>query len=355
MHQQETFMQKALMEARRVDHNISPNPRVGCVIVKNGEIIAQGYHVGPGHDHAEVDALKKIDFDAEGMDLYVTLEPCCHYGRTPPCVDAIIKAKVKRVFFSAIDPNPKVAGQGIKKLRNAGIEVFEGLCKKEAIELNRFFIHYMTHKKPYVIAKWAMSLDGKMMTHPDDSRQITGVESQRHLHQTRNHVDAILVGINTVIADNPSLTTRFIELTHTHHPCRIILDSEGKMPVEAKIVDGSLPGKTIIATTEKSSVMWREKIKHAELWVLPSNNGRVSLTHLLEKMGQSELMSVLVEGGRTVLDSFFQEDLVNETQVYLSNTIIANLLQKKHLQWSEEQSLGQDKFFRLVKQESPCS
>jgi diaminohydroxyphosphoribosylaminopyrimidine deaminase/5-amino-6-(5-phosphoribosylamino)uracil reductase len=348
MHQQERFMQKALIEACRIDHNISPNPRVGCVIVKNDEIIAEGYHRGPGFDHAEVDALKKIDFNAEGADLYVTLEPCCHHGRTPPCVDAIIKAKMRRVFFSVIDPNPKVAGQGIKKLCDAGIQVFEGSCQKEAIEINKFFIHFMKHQKPYVIAKWAMSLDGKMMTHLEDSRQITSPESQRHLHQTRNRVDAILVGINTVIADNPSLTTRFIESIHAHHPCRIILDSEGKTPFDAKIIDGSLPGKTIIATTEKSALAWREKIKHAELWVLPSKNGCVSLTHLLETMAEFELMSVLVEGGRTVLESFFQEDLVSETQVYLSNTIIGNLPKKKYLAWCEEQTVGQDKFFRLV-------
>ena len=348
MNTYEHFMQEALKEAKRADYNLSPNPKVGCVIVKNNEIISRGYHRGSGQAHAEVDALNKIGKAAEGADLYVTLEPCCHTGKTPPCIEAIIKAGIGRVFFSIIDPNPQVAGQGVEKLRAAGIEVFQGLCKKEAREINRFFLHFMTKGLPYVIAKWAMSLDGKMTTREGDERQISSAESQAHLHRVRNEVDAILVGVNTIIADDPLLTTRLVEAEIIHQPLRIILDTKGRTPLSAKVLDGSLPGKTLMVTTELASQDGCQAIKNVELLILPLCNDRVDLKSLLEELSKRQIMSVLVEGGRTVLESFFAEDLVQETQIYLAAKFIGNLAQKKHLFLEAEEIVGEDRFFRFT-------
>jgi diaminohydroxyphosphoribosylaminopyrimidine deaminase/5-amino-6-(5-phosphoribosylamino)uracil reductase len=348
MNLHEHFMQKALLEAARADYTLSPNPKVGCLIVKEDQILAKGYHRGPGQVHAEVDALNKIGGQAPGADLYVTLEPCCHQGRTPPCTKAIIQAGIKRVFFATLDPNPLVAGKGIEQLRQAGIEVLFGECEKEARHLNRFFIHFMTHQRPYVIAKWALSLDGKMITHPKDSQQITSPESQVHLHQTRNNVDAILVGVNTVIADDPLLTTRYINAETIKHPLRIILDSRGRTPLNAKILGSTLPGKTIIATTELASPAWRESLEHIDLWFLPLQNDRVDLNALLTKLAELQIMSLLIEGGRQSLESFIEQNLVQETQVYLAAKFIGNLPIKKELQLISEERAGTDHVFRFV-------
>lgn len=348
MKSHEYFMQKALMEAARADHNLSPNPKVGCVIVKNGEIIASGYHRGPGHVHAEVDALNKVGRAAHGTDLYVTLEPCCHFGRTSPCTDAIISAGIKRVFFTISDPNPKVSGKSSELLRTAGIEVTEDICSEEAHYINRFFIYFMKYHKPYVIAKWAMSLDGKMVTNSKTSKQISSSESQLDLHHTRNNIDAILVGVNTIINDDPLLTTRLPESITISHPHRIILDTHGRTPLDSQILSGNLPGKTIIATTELSKKSWRSAVKNAEIWILPTVNQRVSIPHLLQKMAEYQIMSVLVEGGRTVLESFFSENVVQETQVYLAPHIIGSSAAKKSFKWFKEKTLGDNKLFQLM-------
>jgi diaminohydroxyphosphoribosylaminopyrimidine deaminase/5-amino-6-(5-phosphoribosylamino)uracil reductase len=342
------FMQQAILQAELADYTVSPNPKVGCVIVKDNQIIARGYHKGPGQDHAEVDALKKIGVAAIGSDLYVTLEPCCHYGRTPPCTDAIIQAGIKRIFFSIVDPNPLVSGKGMACLQKAGIDIFVGLCEKEASTLNRFFIHFMKHKTPYVMAKWALSIDGKMTTVANDNRQISSAESQSHLHQQRNNSDAILVGVNTIIIDDPQLTTRYTQAEIIHHPLRIILDTRGRTPLSAKIFDPNSLGKTLIATTKLSNQAWRQSIQNAETCILPIKNNQVDLKSLVKLLGERGIMSLLVEGGRTVLESFFAEDLVQETQVYFAPQFIGSLEKKKVLVLEEEKSLGEDRFFRFT-------
>jgi diaminohydroxyphosphoribosylaminopyrimidine deaminase/5-amino-6-(5-phosphoribosylamino)uracil reductase len=348
MNNHEYFMREALAEAERADYSLSPNPKVGCVIVKNNEIISRGYHRGRGQPHAEVEAINQISHITQGADLYVTLEPCCHTGKTPPCTEAIIKAGIRRVFFSILDPNPLVAGQGVQKLREAGIEVFQGFCEVEARQLNRFFIHFMTIGSPYVIGKWAMSLDGKMTINDGDERQISSAESQQHLHRTRNNVDAILVGVNTIIQDDPLLTARYSAANIIHHPLRIVLDTRGRSPLNAKVLDGKLPGKTLIATTELADPAWRESIQNAELLILPINNNRVDLKSLLALLAKRQIMSVLVEGGRTVLQDFFAQDLVQETQVYFASKFIGDLRQKKDLVLQAEEALGEDRFFSFT-------
>jgi diaminohydroxyphosphoribosylaminopyrimidine deaminase/5-amino-6-(5-phosphoribosylamino)uracil reductase len=348
MDEDEHFMRQALLEAARADYTLSPNPKVGCLIVKNNEILSRGYHQGSGTPHAEIDALTKIGETARGADLYVTLEPCCHFGKTPPCTESIIRSGIKRVFYAMIDPNPQVAGRGIEALLQAGIEVIQGYCETEARVLNRFFIHFMTERKPYVIAKWAMSLDGKMTTPPKDNRQITSLESQLHLHHTRNNVDAILVGVNTIMADNPALTTRYIDSKNIKHPLRIILDTHGRIPLNAQVLNSSLPGKTVIATTILASHPWRQSIQHAEVWILPIKNDRVDLKALLVKLAERQIMSLLVEGGRGVLESFIEQNLIQETQVYLAPVLISNLPIKKTLHLASDIALGPDKFFQFI-------
>lgn len=332
------FMQEAIIEAKSAAGNLSPNPKVGCVIVKNNQIIARGYHRGPGFDHAEVDALKKIGYESRGADVYVTLEPCCHQGKTPPCTEALIRAGVKKVFFAMEDPNPLVSGRGAQALREAGIDVHEGLCAQEAAQINRFFIQFMKHQKPYVIAKWAMSLDGKMIVNAGDDRHMTGEESQQHAHALRNEVDAILVGVNTIIVDNPLLTTRFV--SPAYHPLRIILDTAGRTPKDARVL--SAPGQTIVVASYPCI------IPGADVWVLPVKNNCIDLQALMVKLGEQGIMSLLVEGGPTVLNSFFEEGLVSETQVYVAPKVIGSFAKKKDLAWSEEKVLGEDRFMRCV-------
>ncbi len=317
------YMKRALELARTRQGRTRPNPTVGAVLVKNGRIIGEGVHRRAGEPHAEIVALQQAGEEARGATLYVTLEPCSHHGRTPPCVDAIIAAGIKEVHMATIDPNPLVAGRGKARLEAAGIRVVVGEHEDEARRLNEGFMHWITTRRPFIVAKFAMSLDGKIATRTGEARWITGEAARRWVHELRDRMDAILVGVNTVVQDNPRLTTR-LPKSDVHHPIRIVLDSRGRAPLHARLFDPHLPGETWVMTTEKMPLHHRRALEAQGIRVveLPAEEGRVSLTALLEFLGREEITSLLVEGGATVLGRFFDERLVHKVHAFVAPVII---------------------------------
>ncbi len=319
----EDFMLRALQLAKRGKGRTSPNPMVGAVLVKNGRVVGEGFHPRAGEPHAEIFALRQAGENARGATLYVTLEPCNHYGRTPPCTKAIIAAGVAEVHMAILDPNPLVAGGGKKELEAAGIRTVVGEHENEAKKLNEVFLHWVTTGRPFVIAKFAASLDGKIATRTGESRWITGPEARRYAHELRDQVDAILVGVNTIIKDNPELTTR-LEKKDVHHPLRVVLDSRGRAPLAARVFDPDLPGRTLVVTTEAMPQKTRQALSERGIEVLvpPADRGQVNLPALLHELGAREVTSVLVEGGSTVLGSFFAHGLVNKVVTFIAPMII---------------------------------
>jgi diaminohydroxyphosphoribosylaminopyrimidine deaminase/5-amino-6-(5-phosphoribosylamino)uracil reductase len=321
------YMRQALQLAELGRKTVAPNPMVGCVIERDGKAVGYGWHKKAGLPHAEIEALRDVGDKAKGANVYVTLEPCCHYGRTLPCVNALIEAQVKSVHIAVCDPNPLVNGRGIKKLKQAGIEVYVGEGQEAAEKQNEVFFHYITTKRPFVIAKWAMSLDGRIATDCGHAKWITSEKARKHVHQTRRQMGAILVGVNTVIKDNPQLTVRLVNdcISKVHHPLRIVLDSTGRIPIDSKVLSVDLPGKTLIATTEKSKQSWRKKLleQDCEVLVLPKDqDGKVEIRALLDELGRREITSLFVEGGRETLTSFVEEGLVNKFHVYIAAKLI---------------------------------
>ncbi|MBI3949504.1 MAG: bifunctional diaminohydroxyphosphoribosylaminopyrimidine deaminase/5-amino-6-(5-phosphoribosylamino)uracil reductase RibD [Acidobacteria bacterium] len=319
----EDFMRRALQLAERARGRTSPNPMVGAVLVREGRIVGEGIHPQAGEPHAEIFALRQAGEAARGATLYVNLEPCCHFGRTPPCTQALIAAGIAEVHMAMLDPNPLVAGQGRESLEAAGIRTVVGECEAEAQCLNEVFVHWITTGRPFVIAKFAMSLDGKIATRRGDSRWITGPAARQHVHELRDQVDAILVGANTVIADDPQLTTR-LDKEDVRHPLRIILDSRGRTPLTAQVFDSTLPGHTLVATTPAMPARRRQVLEKRgiEVLVLSAEDGRVSLSALLTVLGRREIASLLVEGGGTVLGAFFAQGLVNKVCAFIAPLII---------------------------------
>jgi len=318
---QNNYMQMALQLAEKGRYLVSPNPLVGCVIEKNDKIIGMGWHKGVGYPHAEIEALNQAGRQAQNANVYVNLEPCCHFGRTPPCVDALIKAQVKSVHIPFIDPNPLVNGQGVAKLKQAGIKVYFGEEAKKAYQLNEFFLHYISNKKPFVIAKWAMTLDGKIATQKGDSKWITNIAARKHSHKLRQSVDAILVGVNTVIKDNPKLTPHLLDSAEImRQPLRIVLDPHGKTPIGSNILQ-LMPEKTLIVTTLNATKNWCNEVKNigATIWQM-----KIDLNCLLQRLGEKEISSILVEGGTQTLSSFFQAKLVNKVYSYIAPKIIGD-------------------------------
>ena len=304
----------------------SPNPLVGAVLVRGGKVIANGYHQKAGTNHAEIVALKKAGKKAAGATLYINLEPCCHIGKTPACTRAIIKAGVKQVHCAVLDPNPLVSGKGKLILERVGIKVVVGEHEKEARELNEIFFKYITTKKPFVLAKWAMSLDGQLTTPPGTQQWISSVASQARAHQLRQRYDAILVGVNTVIADNPSLTVRH-GIKKPAHPLRVILDSSGRTPLDAKIFTKNMPGKTLIATTTLVNKKRVQQFQQRGIEVLAVNSGRtVNFKQLLGQLATRGITSVLVEGGATVLQSAFRTSSVDKVMLFLAPVVLGGAI-----------------------------
>lgn len=317
------YMQRALELAERARGRTSPNPMVGAVLVRDGQIVGEGFHRAAGTPHAEINALRDAGDAARGATLYVTLEPCCHHGRTPPCTQALIEAGVAEVHMAMLDPNPAVGGKGRAELEAAGIRTGVGDGEDQARTLNEVFLHWIETGRPFVVAKFAMSLDGKIATHTGDARWISGPASRRYTHHLRDEVDAILVGIDTVIADDPKLTTR-LDRDGVRHPLRIVLDSRGRMPTDATLLDPALPGRSLIATTETgAAVLHRTAEGRADLLMLPSDeHGRVHLPALLEELGRRDVTSILVEGGGTILGSFFVQNHVDKVMAFIAPLII---------------------------------
>ncbi len=339
-----SLMQKALTLAEQGAYSVHPNPMVGCVIAKAEHIIATGFHEHAGSPHAEIHALAAAGANARGADVYINLEPCCHFGRTPPCTTALIQAGVKRVFVAMLDPNPLVAGQGISELQAHGIEVKVGLLQTEAVHLNRVFSHYITRKTPYVIGKWAMSLDGKMAVAKGDDPVLSAPESLIDLHELRHRFPAILIGAGTALKDNPALTVRHTHANTICHPQRIVVNTEANLPTHLKLFDGSLPGKTWLVCSEAVASMAQAQFSQETTLILPcpTLDDKVDLQALLKLLGQHEIAGILVEGGPQILQSFFQKNLVNEVVAYLTPWIIANLPHKQSVQSLSLQALGQD-------------
>ena len=313
------YMQEALRIAANARGRTSPNPLVGAVIVKDDRIIAEGWHRQAGTPHAEIHALNMAGELAKGATLYVTLEPCSHFGRTPPCANAIVNAGIKRVVAAMSDPNPKVAGRGFQILKDAGIEVEVGICEYEARNLNEIFIKWVTTNKPFVTLKTAMSLDGKIATSTGQSKWITSETSRQRVHKLRDTHDAIMVGIGTVFADNPSLTAR---IEGGKNPIRIVVDSQARTPINSNVVkDGK--AKTIIAVTKAAQSDKVEALQKCGVEIIAAGDGeRVDLNVLMNELAKREITSILVEGGGTLNFSLLEAGLVDKVCAFIAPKII---------------------------------
>ncbi len=311
------YMARALRLAERGLLTTDPNPRVGCVLVREGEVVGEGWHARAGEAHAEIHALQQAGSRAAGATVYVTLEPCCHQGRTPPCTDALITAGVARVVAAMDDPNPQVAGQGLRALQQAGIEAGVGLLSAEAAQLNAGFVMRMQQGRPRVRCKMAMSLDGRTAMAGGESQWITGAAARRDVHALRARSSAIMTGIDTVLADDPSLTVRLDSIEVPRQPLRVILDSCLRMPRAAKLLE--LPGETLIITgvtdAEKYVSLTRPSVR---VVALPLIDGRLDLVAVLQYLGTLEMNEVHLEAGATLCGALLQAGLVDELVVYMA-------------------------------------
>jgi diaminohydroxyphosphoribosylaminopyrimidine deaminase/5-amino-6-(5-phosphoribosylamino)uracil reductase len=322
-------MERALSLARQALGTASPNPAVGAVLVKDGRIVGEGFTQPPGGPHAEVVAIRQAGEAARGAALYVILEPCCHHGRTPPCTEAVLAAGVREAHLSHLDPDPHVNGRGKAELESAGVTVLVGEGEAEARRINEAYLKHRTTGLPFVIAKFAASLDGKIAAASGDSRWVSGPESRRWAHRQRTLVDAIVVGVRTILIDDPELTARPEPGEgarqpggEPRQPLRVVVDSRGRTPASAQVLQG--PTRTLVASTDASSEAWRREISEAgaEVVVLAASEGRVGLGELLRHLGGRDILSLLVEGGGELLGSFFDLGLVDKVQAIVAPIII---------------------------------
>lgn len=296
-----------------------PNPWVGCVIVRDGRVVGKGFHHGAGTNHAEVEALLDAGPRARGASLYVTLEPCCHYGRTPPCTDAIINAGIREVFYAVKDPNPLVSGKSARLLRKYGLRVHGGVCSGEAIALNETYLKFQSTGMPFVTIKAATSLDGKIATRTGQSKWITDEHARRRARLLRTQHQAVMVGINTVLSDDPHLGPR---QRRAAEPWRIVLDSRLRIPLDSKVVKS---GKCIVACVAAASAAKQASLRNAGVKVLSFPGNRIPLRALLRRLANEEIISLLVEGGGEVLGSCFDLRLVDRVCWFLSPLILGSV------------------------------
>jgi diaminohydroxyphosphoribosylaminopyrimidine deaminase / 5-amino-6-(5-phosphoribosylamino)uracil reductase len=321
-------MTLALRLAAKGRGKTSPNPMVGALVVKNGRIVGRGYHHGPGQPHAEVLALKQAGPRANGAILYVTLEPCCHHlKRTPPCVPAVVQSGVRQVVVAMTDPNPMVKGRGITGLRRAGMTVTTGIAHEAAAKLNQAYLHWVITGRPYVILKAGMTLDGKVATAKGESQWITGPRARQDAHRLRSQADAVVVGVGTVLKDNPTLTARLSDRPlklAPRQPLRVVLDSRLRTPPTATVCAKQDRAKTLIVTTSRTSPSRRRPFERAgvEVRSLSEKNGHVSLSALMTMLAKRGITSVLIEGGSTVNAAALREKLVNHVVLYLAPTLM---------------------------------
>lgn len=359
----ESYIKLAIEVAKKGIGQVSPNPLVGCVIVKGDKIISAGYHKKFGKEHAEVNAIESAKENIEGSTMYVNLEPCSHWGKTPPCVDRIIQSKIKRVVVGTNDMNPLVSGKGIKKLKSAGINVKVGVLENDCIELNKFFFKYVTKKMPYVTLKAAMTLDGKIADDRGNSKWISSLESRRYVHRLRASYDAVLVGKNTVNIDDPKLNVRLVE---GRNPKKVVLDPLLSLKINRKIFSKSDSGELFVITSKGSSKK-KNKIKQFEstganiLFVKKKSNGNLDLKNALKQLAANQIASLLVEGGNYIYNSFIKEKLYDDILLFVAPKLLGNGLSiiddigindikdTQKLRIKEVEKVGNDVLLNLVR------
>jgi diaminohydroxyphosphoribosylaminopyrimidine deaminase/5-amino-6-(5-phosphoribosylamino)uracil reductase len=345
-------MERALALAAQGKGRVSPNPMVGAVLTKEGSIIGEGFHPYAGGDHAEVIAVRAAGGDARGAVLYVTLEPCCHYGKTPPCTETLIEAGIARVVVATFDPNPVVAGKGVRCLREAGIAVEIGPLEEEAVRLNEAYFKYIQTRRPFVILKAALSLDGKLATRTGDSRWITGEVARRRVHELRNEVDAVLTGIGTVVKDDPLLTTR-LDLQGGRDPLRVIVDSRARLPASARLLKtGSRPPVVAVGPDAPQNRCDVLKKAGAEVVVVPKGEGGLSLPDLMATLGRREITSVMIEGGGRLSTSALQAGIVDKVILMIAPMLIGGTAAPTLLQGEGVEKLSEALHLKEVKVES---
>jgi diaminohydroxyphosphoribosylaminopyrimidine deaminase/5-amino-6-(5-phosphoribosylamino)uracil reductase len=321
---QERYMARALELAERGRGTTSPNPMVGCIVVRDHKIVGEGWHQRAGEPHAEVHALRAAGPAARGSTVYVTLEPCNHHGRTPPCSQALIEAGVNRVVIAAKDPNPRVDGRGIEALEQAGIEVEEGVLERDAVQQNEVFFTVQLEKRPFVLFKTAMTLDGKIATSTGESRWITGPLAREKVHRWRHELDAIAVGVNTVLRDDPRLTTRF---EGGRSPAKVVFDSAARTPAQARLFEDDTQGsraRVVVFATEEASRARVDALRErgAEVVITPEFRGKVEIQTALAKLLDRKLTSVLLEGGGTLSWSFLEARAVDKLAWFISPKLL---------------------------------
>jgi diaminohydroxyphosphoribosylaminopyrimidine deaminase/5-amino-6-(5-phosphoribosylamino)uracil reductase len=315
------FMQRAIDLADRGRGFVNPNPLVGAVIVKDGKIIGEGYHMCFGEAHAEVNAFLNATEDVEGADMYVTLEPCSHYGKTPPCALKIIEKKIKRVFVSQLDPNPLVSGRGIKLLEDAGIKVETGILEDASKKQNEVFLKYIQEKKPFVVMKYAMTLDGKIATSTKDSKWITNEKSRHFVHELRNNYMAIMVGANTVILDDPMLDTR-LEGIKTRHPIRIVIDPDLSVPLNRKVIQTANTQPTWLVTSDQRTLNELQPYLDLGVKIIEKKTDPLDLEDLMTTLGEHKIDGLLIEGGSYLHGSFLDANIVDKAYVFIAPKMI---------------------------------
>jgi len=341
-------MKRALSLAARGKGKTNPNPMVGAVIVNQGRVVGEAYHHQAGKPHAEILALHQAGPRARGGVLYVTLEPCCHtHKRTPPCVPLLIQSGLTRVCVAMPDPNPQVSGQGVQMLKKAGLEVVVGVLEEEAQQLNEVYRHWMTTGRPFVILKGAMTLDGKIATKTGQSKWITGEQARRDVHRVRGQADAVMVGIGTVVADNPELSARGSKNASTQRmgrqPVRVVLDSHLRIPLKAKVLTWVHEQPTIVCTTAQASPNKIQTLKDRgiQVWVVPQKSGMVSLKAALGKLGKAGMSTVLIEGGSTLNASALHGGLVNQVRLYVAPQLLGGQDAKSLIGGVSPKTIGQ--------------
>ena len=324
------WMRQALGLAARARGRTRPNPLVGAVIVRDGEAVGEGYHRRAGTPHAEIHALRDAGEQARGATIYVTLEPCSHTGRTPPCTDALISAGIGRVVVAMPDPNPRVAGRGLAALQAAGIATAVGLLENEARRMNETYLKFITTGRPFVLLKWAMTLDGKLATSTGTSQWISGPASRRLVHRLRDADDAIMVGVGTVLRDNPQLTARLSDFGEIpeggteRQPQRVIVDSQARTPPAARVLQPQGEAPTLIATTSQAPPSQVEALRAAgaEIQVFPERDGRVDLEALMEDLGRREITGVMIEGGSTLHAGALAAGIADKVLAFIAPKIV---------------------------------
>jgi len=318
------WMRQALSLARRALGRTSPNPAVGAVVVRGGQAVGFGATYPPGGPHAEAVALREAGDHAQGATLYVTLEPCAHYGRTPPCSDAIISAGITRVVCAMEDPHPLVSGRGIASLQKAGVRVDVGLLEREARLLNEWYLHYVATGRPFVTYKFAMSLDGKTATKAGDARWITGEAARRYVHRLRRVNDAVMCGIGTALQDDPLLTPRPRGRTRHGYPLRVVVDSKARLPITAAMLRDTRLSPVLVACTEGAPADRVDALRQAgaEVLLLPSDAGRVDLGTLMDELGARSITSVLLEGGGELAEGLLRRGLVHKVLAFVAPIIV---------------------------------